>query len=170
MAKINIPDSVKVLVAGKEPLSTNVDTIPLKFNVGRDEIIVLLQVNVIGNVPSLHTPIHHRWAIWKKSDEEWPQDNLNITDLAKESDIIAGGEYQKTYQALGEQDGVSAAGPGVVGDKVLFPYPVIMIRNPQFLFEPVGSYQTHHIGVICYYLIEKVTNETLARLMVKDHA
>lgn len=162
MAKLSAPESVKVAIAGQAAPDTNVNAIRVPIIMGKNEVAIVLAVRAIDSITTgTHNHIAN-WALWKKSDETWPEADLKITSLAKNSDILIAGSFVTNTATQGGKGYKSV-------DDFIFPYPQVLLRPPQFLYQ-YDSQTGQKIGIMVYYVIQEVKDAELARLMVKDHA
>lgn len=152
MSKIALPETVKV--AKCSVVNTGVGTIhytEIPIKPGEDEVALLLaskwlSYNVAAN--------YNHGLIWKKSA---PKTDAGIF-ASQSEDIID----RMLHANLAVPDQISQI------EYTVYPYPVVLLRAPQL----VSYGTTDGNGVFylfCWYVIQKVTDKALAKLMVKDH-
>ena len=157
MGKIALPESVKtgkVTIYSSGAGSSDHKKLPILP--GEDEVAILLgcQFTVVGSAASFF----FRNGIFKKS-EEVP----DLTGFAK---------YDPNEHWIYLQPDIqipSVAGSRAVVWTFFFPYPVVLIRPPQFSGYAVDDTGSWRMTCLAYYLLQNVTDEQLAKLMVKDH-
>lgn len=155
-------ESVKVaLVSESFAAGNTVYAHKLPVALGDLEVVVLLGIRVVGHM-GLNDSALWTWAVWRKSDRDWPHASLAGNYLEQEADIVAHGTLAHEFLTSGR-----TLGPVV--DDFVFPYPLVLIRPPQWL-----AYSVSYSGVILsaafYYVTQKVSRDEMTRLMVKDHA
>jgi len=163
MAKRALPESVKIdTVALTLAATGNVYQAKLNLALGRNEVAVLLGTRAILGLAGASSSLAARWALWKKSDADWPIGGLlTPAELAAETDIVASGVLTNLLTTSGR-----SAGP--LSEDFLFPFPLVVIRPPQFIAETIVG-TSYELGLHVYYLIQEVDDKTLAKLLVKDH-
>lgn len=130
--------------------------IPIKP--GDDEVALVLAVEW-----------HHHYAgaagnltwsyLWKKSYPAEFKGNSTIVNLpGNESDII---DTELASFAVSPSQMIKT-------EYRVFPYPVVVLRPLQLVSQSYVDAITH-VYVSVWYVFQKVTEESLARLMVKDH-
>lgn len=154
-----MPESVKVLTLAGRTENTQVGSTRIDWALGRNEIAIMLGIRVVfQNDIGLDNDLN--WAIFRKSEAEPPPTLILYAQQAL-SDFVAGGRIA-----------TDISGPGLnalnCSDDFLFPYPLVLIRPSQFLTESKSSL-VEWVAYL-YYLTQEVTDEQLAKLMVKDHA
>lgn len=125
---------------------------------GEDEVALLLATNwlLVNTVANRIEAL-----IWRKAH---PATKGNIfAQFVIEEDVI---DYEQNFMVS-----TTAAGEwqGTVARYKVYPQPLVLIRPPQLV--TVGLVGTSGLVVVtCYYTLQRVTDEQLAKLMVKDHA
>ncbi|MBA7681229.1 hypothetical protein ES703_89566 [subsurface metagenome] len=157
MDRIQLPASVKVAKSSINCTNAIVyDEIPIYP--GEKEVALLLATNWL-----LVSPVANRLEglIWKKAH---PAVKANIfTQYVQEEDVI---DYEQTFIISTTAEGIWQ---GSIGRYKAYPQPLVLIRPPQLV--TIGLVMTSGIVVVtCYYVFQRVTDEQLAKLMVKDHA
>lgn len=156
---ITLPEQVKIAhayqIAGW-PSAWEYTEIPIKP--GEDEVALALAVEwhhhyagAAGNIS---------WSyLWKKSHPEEFKGNSSVVNLpGNESDIIDTELASFT----------TSPSQMVKTEYRVFPYPVVLLRPLQLVSQSYVDGITH-VYVSVWYVLEKITAEALARLMVKDH-
>jgi len=152
-----LPESVKVALATFVPDAT-VTGDTFDMNLGINEVAVMLSLYYWWKGVPAAGGNFCRMAIWRKSDEKYDPAGLVFN---RHTDIIW--DLMEIYNFVTES--VWCGGKG----HVIFPWPVILIRPPRLLAQ-VALMTTPIVSARIYYLIQKVSDEELAKLMVKDHA
>ena len=159
--KTKLPEIVRVARVGVTTINGMVAA-PVKLAVGKDEVAVLLAVRFkIDDMSGGVNDATLRWCIYRKSEGDPPEGSLITQDIQDNDDIIAGGGF---YAVLV----TSGAVFGTLTEDFVFPYPVVLVRPCQVLFET--SYVGIQCGMYLYYLRQKIGDDDLTKLLVKDHA
>lgn len=157
----SLPETVKVEKVGGISVGSDVESARIEWGMGKNDVVVLLAIRFIMDEVLSSTSMRMIWSLFRKSDAD-PPASILMADTFGNSDIVAGGGI--AYPLL---TGVAAT-LNTMSEDFLFPYPMMLIRPSQFLVQ--GNVASINWGAYLYYLIERVTDETLAKLMVKDHA
>jgi len=168
MANRGVLESVKVARYGVtvNQADTDVYTEHLPVNPGPDEVIVLLGHRVVLLPAAVTGFLLGSYLIWRKTDIEWPEAAISMAGAALSDDVISGGSM-----CVSGHDGVNTNfGTWWFNDDVIYPYPVVLTRPPQVVYQAYVNEIGFDFGVLMYYLTERVSREELTRLMVKDHA
>lgn len=166
MSKIALPETVKFAKIGYVCTAdaNTVDGRDFKLMLGPKEIALLLSIRVFIDFAPI-TDGEAVWALYRKSlPAALTQDDMGATPhfWAEKDDICAYG----CVRYKGEPGGGNA---GNQMDDYVFPHPLVVIRNPAlWIINRQGSSFPHF--AMLYYLTRTVTDEDLAKLMVKDHA
>ena len=165
MGNIALPESVKFAkVSFGTTIGVNsVGGHDLKLMLGPKEIALLLSFRLV--CPSgLNNNFQFTWVLYRKSlPAPLTLVDIGTIGFARKDDIFAVGVLQMRTEA----------GSGYVGgptDDFTFPYPLVVVRNPALWIRNIDGGADEPIMAILYYLVQKVTDEELAKLMVKDHA
>ena len=168
MAKIALPEQVRiaknrVVIAAASTLQY--EEIPMEM--GEDEVALLLAYQMIFEDITPLEGAHYRTEayIWRKSQ---PKTYPTIrSHWAEDSDTITFDVHDFIYQGYGVPHPVFSKS----WYKVL-PYPVVLIRPPSLISYATGDPEPPtgmRVYSLCWYVLQKVTDEQLAKLMVKDH-
>lgn len=148
---MGLPETVKI---EKVSLTCdgNVVTAKADWGIGPKEVAVLLAVRFI--VDTLPDNAVWFWALNRKSQGQ--PSEITMAETAGLTDIIAGGGGST----------LTKVGQFCAAEDFTFPYPVILLRPSQIMVEGTTGITC---GAYLYYLVERVSDEDLAKLMVKDH-
>lgn len=165
MKKLSLPATVKVAgVSLYVPAAATVYGVKLPVHMGKNEILVVLAARFVFEPTTSEHDMMILWGMWRKSEATWPHTTLSILNLAEEADIVASGGMVQASSV-----GATGISIGTITEDFVFPYPLVLIRAPQILFESPDNSE-FPVGLWVYYLTQRVTDDELAALMVKDHA
>lgn len=160
MGKLYLPETVKV-AHWYLAVSTGVVVSRAQIQgmgIGKNEVAILLGLKWIIDSDLSGVNFVLRMALWRKSDVAWQYGNLQQLNIQYEKDIVWSMKTTRLdLNSMGKEE-----------DTFIFPYPVVLIRKPQIIGH--ASLAAVTTGGFLYYVTEQVTDEQLAKLMVKDHA
>ena len=154
MSQLALPESVKIARV-ELALELALGGLPFPVNLGQDEVMVLLSLYYTFEVTATAGYDIVRFGLWRKSDVNPVAMRTDHTDMIWETSDVR----------LFITESLSFSGR----EHVIFPWPLILIRSPRLVglrAQTAGA----HVDMRLYYLIQKVSDEKLAELMVKDHA
>lgn len=133
---------------------------PFDIKIGPKEVMILMGLHYwwYGTLQIGDNVAH--LGLWRKTDSD------------PSATVWSSGAFQDMMWHRVTCISEGAAGESVVsGDaaEITFPYPIVLIRSPRALIE-VQTVINVAWSMRLYYLLREVSNEELAKLMVKDHA
>lgn len=156
---MQLPETIRVEKVGGASI-IGITSLPIQWGMGKKEVAILLGVRfVIDELGGAINDAYLRWALDRKS--EGAPGSLLLEDTQDLTHIICGGG------AVGVVV-VEGATFGFMTEDFIFPYPVVLIRPSQIHLE--SAYNGIKCGAYLYYVTQTVSDEQLAKLMVKDHA
>ena len=151
---MGLPETVKISRQELVSVTTKVGT-PFPMNLGPNEVIVLLSFywNIIG---SMNAGVNIGYmGLWRKTDSNPPAMVTGHTDMIWSIRVQ---NYFTTESVISSWN-----------EHVILPWPLVLIRPPRLI-----GLATVMTGVSMemrlFHIIQEVTDEELAKLMVKDHA
>ena len=156
MGKLTLPESVKTCRTGIETTTSKTGS-PFPMTLGTDEIAILLSFYYWwrGVVAAGNNVINI--GLWRKTDTDSPSAGLTIDH----TDMV----WNLCENINFVTESVKQSGK----EHVILPYPLVLIRAPR-LEAYRSTFTAVAVEMRLFYFIEKVTDEELAKLMVKDHA
>lgn len=154
MGDIALPESVKIARAGL-PLALTLEGLPFPVNLGQNEVMVLLSLYYTFEITVTVGFCTTRFGLWRKTDTNPAAMQTDHTDMIWETGDARVYVNESTESSDREH--------------VIFPWPLILIRPPRLVGLRIQA-DASHVDMRLYYLIQKVSDEKLAELMVKDHA
>lgn len=156
--EIALPETVKraqITIFSSGAGSQDQKKLPIKP--GDKEVAILLgcQFTLVGS----NISFFYRTGIYKKSDVT-PAMSGGYTDFDSNEHWIY---VQPDVQVP------SVAGSRAIRWQFFFPYPIVLLRPPQWCGYAIDDTGGWRATCLAYYLLQKVTDEQLAKLMVKDH-
>ncbi|MBA7678312.1 hypothetical protein ES703_86585 [subsurface metagenome] len=150
-----LPESVKtsrVSIAA----DTSMGGVPFPMHLGDNEVAVLLSIWYFWyGAPTAASNIVY-FGLWRKTDSDPSAMGTAHTDML----------WRLSEHVLSAVGGtVRTSGKG----HVILPWPLILIRPPR-LVGLRAAFASATVDMQLFYTIQKVSDEELAKLMVKDHA
>lgn len=156
---MDLPASVKVEKVGFA--AKGLESAPIEWAMGKNEVAILLAVRFVADfMKDAADDVNIRWVLDRKSD--FVPDNLLLANTYMNTHFVAGGGM---VAVLVTEGGLFNR----TSEDFVFPYPLIMVRPSQFHVEVSGEV-TVYCGAYLYYLTQRVSDEQLAGLLVKNHA
>lgn len=149
-----MPESVK-MASARLSLDTGVTGVVFPLRLGMNEVAVLLSLYYAGYM--LPTAGYNvlMFGLWRKSDTDPPAMESDHTDMLWET--VDSRQY--TTESLSF----------TVREHVIFPQPLALLRAPRLVGTRLNT-TAAYINMRLFYFNRTVSDEELARLMVKDHA
>jgi len=149
-----LPETVKIARADLAGVTALVGT-PFPMNLGVNEVAILLSFywSAIGT-PVAGTNLGYI-GLWRKTDADPAAIMVVHTDMI----------WSLRVQILHVAETVRSSWH----EHVILPWPLILIRAPR-LIGLSDTFTAVTIQMRLFYTIQKVSDEELAKLMVKDHA
>lgn len=154
----HLPETIKSIIAVYSAIEAVKVGKRFELALGPNEVMVVLAIdyNFHGTVAAGNNVI--RWGLWRKTDA-LPAGSIHA--LAGSQDMI----FSRISSAEFVTESLASSGDGFI----TLPWPLVLIRPPQLLYR-TSDYATMSLMVRLWYVLHEVSNDELAKLMVKDHA
>lgn len=162
-SKLSLPQ--QVIIARRAIAIVGASTLEayeIPLGLGEDEVAIVLAAKLAHRGAST---AHVQQWLSRRSTKKIPTDLTWANEAGSWQDDGSVFDWFASFKT--EHTAVGVENRSCEEYKV-YPYPIVLIRDPSMLV--FSNMATVLCTVILYYLIEKVTNEQLAKLMVKDHA
>lgn len=160
----NIIETVKLAKVCAFPPAGGDHYYEIPIRPGEDQVALLLACQLGAHPDTLGAnQITYEW-IWRKSMPEVDAvkfANDSVT-WQEDSDVIDHASW------FNEWDTAAGYAPRGGERYVVYAYPVVVIRPPQFVVWTFSG--DTRVTCLCWYMLQDVSDAELARLMVKDHA
>ena len=153
MAQVALPESVKIARAQLN-LDTSLEGAKFPVYLGDDEVAVLLSIYYYWSMAATAGFNVAQFGLWRKTDTDPAAMESDHTDMIWEG-VSALSYVTESLQLSGSEH-------------IILPWPLILVRAPRLVGLRIGAIAAVYMRL--YYLIQKVSDEELAKLMVKDHA
>lgn len=166
---MGLPDTVKIAKAYKK-LAATTEYEDFEIELGMNEVAVILasQFNVhqaTGNNAEVDA-----W-IWQRTfPSEVPTDwsDADVPGWIEDSRVIDYFKWGRHYTIAGATYGFES---NIANNYYkVYPYPQVCVRSPQLVTLCNNASALVKLSCMIWYLIEKVSDKELAKLMVKNHA
>ena len=151
-----LPESVKVARAGMS-VALTLEGTPFPMHLGDNEVAILLSLYYWWYGALGAGSNNAGMGLWRKTDSDPPGGDLLTDHTDMLWNIIESVEFVT--------ESVVASGK----DHIIFPWPLVLIRPPR-LMTWMQVFASLRVEVRLFYLIQEISDEELAKLMVKDHA
>ncbi|MBA7687601.1 hypothetical protein ES703_96065 [subsurface metagenome] len=148
-----LPESVK-MVRAQLSLDTSMGGVKFPIHLGDDEVAVLLSLYWYWSMAATAGYNIVQLGLWRKTDTDPAAMESEHTDMIWEG-VSALSYVTESLQLSGSEH-------------IILPWPLILVRAPRLVGLRIGAIAAVYMRL--YYLIQKVSDEELAKLMVKDHA
>jgi len=149
-----LPESVKIARA-RLSLDVSLAGVPFPLNLGTNEVAILLSFyyHWFGVATAAANTIY--MGIWKKTDTNPPVISTSHTDMI----------WNLIETLTFVTESLKQSGK----EHVILPQPLVLVRAPRLVgFH--ASFTSATLEMRLFYRIQRVSDEELAKLMVKDHA
>ena len=155
MGDVALPESVKIARVGFS-LGTAIEGERFPIHLGDNEVAILLSIYYCWYTMATAGYNVMQVGLWRKTDTNPPAMESDHTDMIWEWTDARQFAAATSMQFSGQ-------------DHIILPWPLILIRAPRLVGLRMNV-TTAYINMRLYYLVQKISDEKLAELMVKDHA
>ncbi len=153
-----MPESVKTARVGINGPVNVLSGFKFEVNIAPDEVMILLAIDYWYNYVSAVGANEIQHALWRKSETDAPN---TIFDAGGSPDML----FSRIDKVIQIAESLKTADKEFIS----LPWPLILIRPPRLMCRTVAV-TAFTLEWRLWYLLRKVNDVDLARLMVKDHA